>query len=332
MFDTYLLENDRKFKNGDYSYTNMNTDKELLRYFYQERNIKPLESLIDELPDAKEHSTSDDSDIITDIKEAQHLLDTIAYPRVQELIPAENVAKPELRLYDNRLFQRNTNRLLAKRMMREAIYSGALWGSSLGALGIMGGLAIYDQRPDAPLLLGTAGVVVGTVAGSLLSLPMSLLTHKAENVITAGLAERKNNIIYVKSGRRYDETLHTLAHEITHRFTEQLSPKRMKQPYINEGLAEAVAFEVNRLSADEIDSSYVFDTERDKLIDAYQNLCGKIKIKKENRKNYNGEEDFLLRLMKRLTRKERAPYHTGYAAIRLMQEERGIGVFREIVE
>jgi len=307
----------------------MHTDKEIMQYLYQERNVKRLEDLIENMPEPKKLPMSKEINTVKDIKEGQHILDEIVYPKLQELIPTEKAEKPELRMYENRLFQQNTNHLLVERIKAE-LQHAPLASLYFGLLGATAGLLISDQNPYAPLVFGTMGAALGAVAVCIGAVPISLHEHKAQIVRSIGFTEPGTNVIYLKSGRSYDEAIHIIAHETAHRLSLCISYERMmNQPYIREGLAEAVAFEVGRSLYNKINSSSVIAREWALLICAYTDLCDELKIEKEFRKYF--QSNFLLTPIEKLEKQRQTSYHIGYAAMRLLQEERGIEVFREIV-
>ena len=309
----------------------MHTDKELLAYFYQERNVERLEKLIAELPYIdEEDGTLIES--ITGVEEANHILDNISYPRVQKILCFENIEKPELRLYDSDLFQKKTNHLLLNLLAKNCLISGLLGGISFAALGAVTGILIYDIRPDAPQVFATVGATVGSFAGSFLSVPLSLLEHKANHFLTRGMAEIENNNIYLKSNSSYAAAIHILSHELTHRATAKTSLELFKQEYISEGLAEAVAFEVYRREKKEIEQPFQVSLERSRLIESYNDLIKKLKIKNNKYEKHYKNDDIYTKIFRAISSEIRKKYFIGYAAIRLLQEEKGVGAFREILD
>lgn len=298
----------------------MRTDHELLGYLYQTGNVKRLESLIDALPDTM--TRLEDK---VKLEDAQRVYAGLVIPHTLALLPKSDFEKPGLKLYDDRMFQENTNHFLKKMLKHESLKYGATWGLAFGSVGLAGGVLTYNMNHYAPLILGLAGGLVGFLGGSLLSIPLTLVSHKMDNMTNAGMAERERNIIYVHAGQNLQKKVHVLAHEIAHRIVNQKDAVK-GQLLVSEGLSQAVAYEVSRCSSHEMPMDTVFEMERRDLIAAHSEVVGKLKVPG---KDYS-EKEAIFRFLTRIENKSRRPYTVGYAAVRLLQLEHGNQVLAEL--
>lgn len=302
----------------------MDTDKELLGFFYQKRNISLLEATINSFDHRHLYPAKDETEDST--TDPQTLFDELVYPEVHDILSIEDLTKPELRIFTENLFEKSTADLVARNVGLRFSIAAALWGTGFSGIGSIYGLQVYDIYPDAPFMLGLAGGILGVSLAALI-IPVTLYSLKGKFSSSKGFTYR--NTIYVKDKLERPVLIHALAHETAHAATYQCSTKKLRQSYLSEGLAEAVAIENSRSLESKRDRAESAKREFHHLNTAYHHLCKKLGIESRIEDPYKKEKETFIG---KLALKCDEPYDIGYTAVHLLQLEHcGTRILKELI-
>lgn len=298
-------------------------NKDLLAYFYQEKNLRKLEGLIDESIQtlnscvqpqsvAELELFSKNNIEITTNKEANELLDELVYPRIQEMIGDTDIKKPKIVIQGNGFLKDGLS------LQKDSWKYLAFGGVTVVPLSLAFGSNISEAITMAVML-------------PILYTAKSLFQYKnaggwVDPFIKTTAHVRSDSISYF---------IYALAHEVVHCVQGQTSyllnavnGLTGRNLLYVEGSAELIAQKV----VGEIDGGIWDDNKQlrvssvanQRLLNSYHELCAELKIgenKKKFRKNIFIPKEVY----------DCSMYDLGFSTMKLLTENRDDEIYKDIL-